>query len=157
MRHTLPQESPSQTSPRIKSTPSFEMFYEQSTEARSECVRCVQCRQSNSKTECPCSAKQGDKATWETMKHGGTATALSLVLAFAHHVRLCTPFSSSVPWQQSSRVQHSQAGDQRTAWALEAATSSDKIGHREDTIQAKRTAKDLLVAQRVSDCGCVCV
>lgn len=90
------------------------------------------------------------------MKHGGTVTALSLVLAFAHHVRLCAPFSSVAPWQ-SSRAQPSQAGGtHRSAWALEAATTSETIARREDMLQAKRAAKDKLVAQRVSVVWCLC-
>lgn len=117
---------------------------------QSECVAGRLCQHSSPEAECaPCSEQQGTRASWEIMKHGGTVTALSLVLAFAHHVRLCTPFSSVAPWQ-SSRAQPSQAGTHRSAWALEAATTSEAIARREDMLQAKRAAKEKLVAQRVS-------
>lgn len=108
---------------------------------------------SGSLKECaPSSNKQGKRDTcWDTMKHGGSATVLSLVLAFAHHVRLCAPFSSVAPWQSSSaRARPSQAGTHRSARALEAASTSETIARREDMLQAKRVAKEKLVAQRVS-------
>ena len=117
------------------------------TKEQSECVALA--KQSWTRVRPPCSDNQGTRVTWKIMKHGGTVTALSLVLAFAHRLRLCAPFSSVAP-RQSSRAQPSQAGTHRTAWALEAATTSETMARREDMLQAKRAAKDKLVAQRVS-------
>lgn len=90
------------------------------------------------------------------MKHGWATAALLLALAFAHHVRLCNPFtfpllSAGYLDHIGSATPHQAACARRSArWAVHAATSSDEVASQEEVRQSKKAAREKLLAQRVS-------
>lgn len=80
--------------------------------------------------------------------HGGVTAKLALMLAIAHHVQLCSPFTSIAP-RRTSRIAQQQGTRDHSPSALDAVTSPNEVAFSEEMHQSKLVAKRKLMAQRV--------